>query len=40
MTDLQPPVVIKQDGEAGKASNYRVNTVTSFGDFEIILSLV
>jgi len=39
MIDLQPPVVIKQDGEAGKASNYRLNTLTSFGDFEIILSL-
>jgi hypothetical protein len=39
MTDLQPPVVIKQDGEIDKAVNYRVNTATSFGDFEIILSL-
>jgi len=39
MTDLQPPVVIKQDGEIGKANNYRLNTLTSFGDFEIILSL-
>ena len=40
MTDLQPPIVIEQNGETGKIGDYCVNTATSFGNFEIILSLV